>query len=101
MVYSEGVGLVHFNPVVNGQEMAPLELTNVLYVPALCSNLFSVLNLALHHHFTVCIKHDTMHFIRDNKIPFKVKTASNSAFLVGDTIPMGNLPPSCLQIPSL
>src|SRR6266704_4478072 len=42
VVYSEGVGSVRFNPVVNGQEMAPLEFSNVLYVPALCSNLFSV-----------------------------------------------------------
>ena len=89
VVYSEGVGSVRFNPVVNGQEMAPLEFTNVLYVPALCSNLFSVLYLTLHRHFTVCIEQDTMYFIRDNKIAFQAKTgASNSAFLVGDTIPV-------------
>jgi hypothetical protein len=88
-VYSEGVGSVRFNPVVNGQEMAPLEFSNVLYVPALCSNLFSVLYLTLHRHFTVCIKKDTMHFIRDNRIAFQAKTgASNAAFLVGDTIPV-------------
>jgi hypothetical protein len=97
VVYSEGVGsvrfnrvgLVCFNPVVNGQEMAPLEFSNVLYVPALCSNLFSVLYLTLHRHFTVCIEQDTMHFIRDNKIAFQAKIgASNAAFLVGDTIPV-------------
>ena len=89
VVYSEGVGSVRFNPVVNGQEMAPLEFTNVLYVPALCSNLFSVLYLTLHCHFTVCIEQDTMHFISDNKVAFQAKTgASNSAFLVGDTIPV-------------
>ena len=30
-----------------------------------------------------------MHFIRDNKIAFQAKTgASNSTFLVGDTIPV-------------
>jgi hypothetical protein len=39
VLYSEGVGSVHFNPVVDGQEMAPLEFTNVLYVPSLSSNL--------------------------------------------------------------
>ena len=32
VVFSERVGSVHFNPVVNGQEMAPLEVTNVFYV---------------------------------------------------------------------
>jgi hypothetical protein len=89
VVYSEGVGSVGFNPVVDGQEMAPLEFSNVLYVPALCSNLFSVLYLTLHRHFTVCIKKDTKHFIRDNRIAFQAKTgASNAAFLVGDTIPV-------------
>ena len=89
VVYSEGVGSVRFNPVVSGREMAPLEFSNVLYVPALCSNLFSVLYLTLHRSFTVCIEKDTMHFIRDNRIAFQAKTgASNAAFLVGDTIPM-------------
>jgi hypothetical protein len=68
VVYSEGVGSVRFNPVVNGQEMAPLEFTDVLYVPALCTNLFSVLYLTLHRRFTVSFERDTMHFIRDGKV---------------------------------
>ena len=38
---------------------------------------------------SLCIEQDTMHFIRDNKIAFQAKTgASNSAFLVGETIPV-------------
>ena len=41
VVYSEEIGTVQFTPVVNGQEMVPLEFTNVLYVPSLSSNLFS------------------------------------------------------------
>ena len=45
MVYSEGVGSVHFNPVANEQEMPPLEYTDVLYAPALCGSLFSALFL--------------------------------------------------------
>ena len=32
VLHSEGVGSVQFIPVVNGQEMAPVEFTNVLYV---------------------------------------------------------------------
>ena len=55
VVYFEGVGSVHFNPVVNGQEMPPLQFSNVLYVPALSTNLFSVLYLTLHRHFIVSI----------------------------------------------
>ena len=89
VVYSEGVGSVRFNPVVHGQEMPPLEFTDVLYVPALCSSLFSVLFLAFHRSFTVSIEQDTMLFIRDNRIVFQAKTgASTAAFLVGDTIPV-------------
>ena len=48
VLYSEGIGTVRFNPVVRGQEMASLEFTNVLYVPSLSSNLFSVLYLTMH-----------------------------------------------------
>jgi hypothetical protein len=89
VVYSEGVGSVRFNPVINGQEMAPVEFTDVLYVPALCTNLFSVLYLTLHRRFTVSTERDTMHFIRDGKVTFQAKTgASNAAYLVGDTIPV-------------
>ena len=87
VVYSEGVGSVRFNPVINGQEMAPLEFTNVLYVPALCTNLFSVLYLTLHRRFTVSIERDTMHFIpgtaRVATSRRKVELQSNAAYLVG------------------
>ncbi len=89
VVYSEGVGSVRFNPVINGQEMPPLEFSKVLYVPALSSNLFSVLYLTLHCHFTVFIEKDTMNFIKNGKTLFQAKTgASNAAFLVGVTIPV-------------
>ena len=52
VVYSEGIGTVQFTPVVNGQEIAPLKFTNVLYVSSLSSNLFSVLshNALLFHY---------------------------------------------------
>ncbi len=87
VVYSEGVGSVRFNPIVNGQEMPPLEFTDVLYVPALCSNLFYVLFLTLHHHFTVSIKGNTLDIIGSGI--FQAKTGvSSSAFLLGETIPV-------------
>ena len=89
MVYSEGIGTVQFSPVVNGQEMAILEFTNVLYVPSLSSNLFSVLYLTMNRSFTIHIEKDTLHFIRDSKILFQARvSASNSAFLLGETIPV-------------
>ena len=89
VVYSEGIGTVQFSPVVHGQEMAKLEFTNVLYVPSLSSNLFSVLYLTMHRSFTILIERDTLHFIRDNKILFQAHVSpSNSAFLLGNTIPV-------------
>ena len=89
MVYSEGIGTVQFTPVVNEQKVAPLEFTNVLYVPTLSSNLFSVLYLTMHHSFIILIERDTLHFIWDNKILFQAHVSpSNSAFLLGNTVPV-------------
>jgi transposase InsO family protein len=92
VLYSEGVGSVQFIPEVNGRKMAPLEFTNVLYVPSLSTNLFSVLYLTIHRHFTVSIKLDTLHFIRESQTVFEAKiSSSNAAYLVGETIPVEEL----------
>src|SRR5258708_4276106 len=89
VLHSEGIGSVRFIPVVNGQEMAPLEFTNVLYVPTLSTNLFSVLYLTMHRYFSVSIALDTLHFIRDSQTVFQAKvSSSNAAYLVGNTIPV-------------
>jgi len=87
VIHSEGIGSVQFTAVVHGQEMIPLEFTNVLYVPILSSNLLSVLYLTMHRSFTTLIEKDTLHFIRDNRIHFQPQvSARNSAFLLGQTI---------------
>jgi hypothetical protein len=87
MLYFEGIGSIHFNPVVNGQEKAPLEFTNVLYVPSLPANLLSMLYLTMHHNFIVSIERDTLNFTRSNQIVFQAKVhPSNTAFLMGETI---------------
>ena len=89
VVYSEGIGSVRFIPVMEGQEMHPLEFTNVLYVPSLSTNLFSVLYLSMHRHFTVTIELDTLNFIRSGQTLFQAKVSpSNAAFLVGQTVPV-------------
>jgi len=89
VLYSEGIGSVRFTPVIDGQEMPPLEFTNVLYVPSLSSNLFTVLYLTMHRHFTVSIIMDTLNFIRSGQTVFQAKVMpSNSAFLVGETVPV-------------
>ena len=60
MVYSEGIGMVQFTPVVNGQEVAPLEFTNVPYVPTLSSDLFSVVYLTMNCSFTILTERDVI-----------------------------------------
>ena len=71
MVYSEGIGTVRFTPVVNGQEVAPLEFTNVLYVPTLSSNLFSVLYLTMHRSLTILIERTPFTSSRTTRYSFK------------------------------
>ena len=43
----------------------------------------------MHRSFTILIERDTLHFIQDNKILFQAHVStSNSAFLLGNTVPM-------------
>ena len=48
VIYSEGIGSVQFEPVINGRTMQVVEFSNVLYVPSLRNNLISVLYLTMH-----------------------------------------------------
>ncbi len=45
VVQSAGIGSVVLNPVVNGSDARPVELTRVLHVPQLCNNLLSCIYL--------------------------------------------------------
>src|SRR6202021_1639003 len=88
-IYSEGIGSVQFEPVVNGKISQIVELTNVLHVPSLHNNLLSVLYLTMNRCFHVHTIKDTMSFELDNKVLFIAKVNShNSAFLQGQTIPL-------------
>jgi hypothetical protein len=90
MVYSEGVGVAWFNPVVNGLEMVPLEFTNVLYVPALCSYLFSVVFLKMHCHSLSPLSLTSLLHQRQQDCPPSKnwELVLLSAYLVGDAIPI-------------
>ena len=89
-IYSEGVGTVLFEPVINGRPAQQVEFSNVLHVPALRNNLFSVLFLSMHKDFTIHIHKDTINFNMGNKVLFsaKVDPSSNAAYLQGTTIPI-------------
>ena len=49
VVRAAGIGLVEFLPVKQGLVLRPVVFTNVLHVPALTENLFSVLTVARKH----------------------------------------------------
>jgi hypothetical protein len=88
-IYSEGVGSVLFQPVIDGSPAQQVEFTNVLHVPALRSNLFSVLFLSMHRDFLVNIKKDTLSFRLGGKTMFEAKVNSSTiAYLQGTTIPI-------------
>jgi hypothetical protein len=88
-IYSEGVGSVLFKPVINGSPAQQFEFTNVLHVPALRTNLFSVLFLAMHRNFLINIKKDTLSFMFEGKVMFEAKVNSSTvAYLQGTTVPI-------------
>ena len=88
-IYSEGIGNVRFEPVIEGRSAHAVEFSNVLHVPSLRNNLLSVLYLTMNRHFHVRIIKDTMNFELDNRLLFVAKVnSSNSAFLQGQTIPL-------------
>ena len=83
---------MQFIPEVNGHKMAPLEFTNIIYVPSLSTNLFSVLYLTIHRHFTVSIKLDTLHFIEMVKLSLRQRSPLPMLHTSLETIPVENLP---------
>jgi len=88
-IYSEGIGSVLFKPIINGSPAQQFEFTNVLHVPALRSNLFSVLFLSMHRNFMINIKKDTLSFSLNDKTMFEAKVNSSTvAYLQGTTIPI-------------
>jgi len=58
-IFSQGRGSVFFAPIKDGETQPYVEFTDVLYVPDLRNNLFSVLHLSSYKGFTITIKGDT------------------------------------------
>ncbi|TEB26984.1 hypothetical protein FA13DRAFT_1795236 [Coprinellus micaceus] len=64
IIYSAGVGTVVVDPVVDGKTIRSVELTRVLHVPQLRSNLLSCLFLTRCCSFSILIDAAFMHFMR-------------------------------------
>ena len=72
------------------QVLSPLSFNLSLTRPGLQIQAPQLICLTMHRHFTVSIKLDTLHFIRDGQTVFEAKTlTSNAAYLVGNIIPVG------------
>ena len=88
IVYSEGVGSVVFAPEVKGECVRKVEFSRVLHVPALGSNLFSVLYLTRQRGFIVHIYSERMNFDHSGHTLFCAAiNTSNTAYLTGQVVP--------------
>ena len=89
-VYSEGVGSVLFEPIINSGPAQQVQFSNVLHVPALRNNLLSVLFLSMHKDFSIHIHKDIINFKLGGNTLFvaKVHPTSTTAYLQGITIPI-------------
>ena len=86
IIYSAGVGTVVIDPVVDGKRIRSVELTCVLHVPQLRSNLLSCLFLTRCCGFSILIDSAFMHFMRSGMTLFRARiTANNAAFIDGAT----------------
>ena len=86
IVYSAGMDSVVFNPTIKGKKTCSVEVTRVLHVPDLKSNLLSILYLTCHKQFTIHINSDEIRFPHNNKLLFTTQiNENNTAFLDGST----------------
>jgi len=95
IVRAVGIGSVEFLPVKDGLVLRPVVFTNVLHVPALAENLFSVLTITRKHGFQVLIDFLSLSFIRSNQTLFAASVGDNLvALLDGKTKTQPNSMPS-------
>ncbi|TFK16926.1 hypothetical protein FA15DRAFT_738459 [Coprinopsis marcescibilis] len=89
IVYTAGVGSMVFEPVLGGKKVArAVELTRVLHVPDLRSNLLSCLYLTRSKGYTITITSSSFRFSRPEGLLFTASiTPSFSAVLDGTTVP--------------
>ncbi|KAI5115258.1 hypothetical protein M0805_008633 [Coniferiporia weirii] len=88
VVYSAGIGSVHFQSVVNGKPGHLLEFKRVLHVPELRNNLLSVLFLTQMKDYIVTIQRDKMLFCHSGSVLFTATVTSlYSGILDGSVVP--------------
>lgn len=82
IVYAEGIGSVIFNP----RNYESIRFSQVLYVPSLSNNLFSIVSAVLDAKLRVVIENDELNFSKDGETLFKGMIKGKTAMLDGDTL---------------
>src|SRR6185369_11496457 len=77
IIYSESYGIVVFRPIINGKQSRDIELSRVLHVHLLQSNLLAVLYLTQHKEFEVLISKKSMKFMQRSKLLFTATVDDN------------------------
>jgi hypothetical protein len=87
IIYSAGIGSVRFQPVIKGKLGRLLEIERVLHVPALRSNLLSVLYLVRKKAFYVTLHCNTIYFRLARQLVFTATIKENNCgYLDGHTV---------------
>jgi hypothetical protein len=84
--HSAGIGDVIITPT--DTSLDPCQISHVLHVPNLQSNLFSVLHLVSHHCFRVEIEGQCTDFTQDGQQHFKASIEGNTAYMDVQTPPV-------------
>ena len=96
IIHSAGIGSVLFEPVVLGVHRGPVEIRDVLHVPALSKSLLSLTQLTVKDGFKIVMIKNTMQFYLKNKLVCTSAMVGNISCLVGSTI-SHDLPASALN----
>ena len=87
VIYSEGIGSVLFQPLINGIPCRNVEFSRVLHVPLLKNNLLAVLYLTRYKEFNVLISKHSMVFKRNKEVLFTASISDTDVgYLDGNTI---------------
>lgn len=86
VIWSEGVGHVVFNPIVDGKSAPSVVFNRVLYVPALKNNLFSCIQCVRETNIEMVTTSNGMTFSKDGQTVMSANIRGTVATLNGTTL---------------
>lgn len=92
VIYSEGVGCVWFEPMLDSSYASPVCFSRVLYVPNLKSNLLSTTFLTTQRGFKIIQEGSLMQFFKSSTLLFTATISNCVGRLNGRTLPSISIP---------